>query len=100
MKGGQYPGLSLDSEVGHYEKVYKHFPKGKVSKRFWELRKELFPEWTLGELNGWLGTRDELRRCWPEFDYTWSDSIYDYHAMKDVASPIIKGESDAASLVG
>ena len=91
MKGGQYPGLSLDSEVNHYEKVYKHFPEGKVSKRFWVLRKELFPEWTLGELNGWSGTRDELRRCWPEFDYTWSDSIYDYHSTKDVASPITKG---------
>ena len=100
MKGGQYPGLSLDSEVNHYDKVYSHFPKGKAAERFWELRKELFPKWTLGELNGWKGTRDELRKCWPEFDYTWSDSIYDYHAMKDVASPIAKEESHATSLVG
>lgn len=100
MKGGQYPGLSLDSEVDHYYKVYKHFPQGAASQRFWELRKELFPVWALGEHNGWAGTRDELRRCWPEFDYTWSDSIYDYHAMKDVAMPIIKGENGATSLVG
>jgi len=100
LKGGQYPGLSLDSEVDHYNKVYAHFLKGKDAGRFWELRKELFPGWTLGEVNGWSGTRDELRRCYPEFDYTWSDSIYDYHAMNDVASPVLKEGCDAASVVG
>jgi len=100
LKGGQYPGLSLDSEVDHYNKVYSHFSKGKTSERFWELRKELFPEWALGEMNGWSGTRDELRRCYPEFDYTWSDSIFDYHAMEDVDSPKLKEEINATSLVG
>ena len=99
MKGGQYPGLSIDSEVNHYNKVYAHFPKGAASVRFWELRKELFPEWTLGELNGWEGTRDELRRCFPEFDYTWSDSLYDFHAMKDPSEPVVKEEPVAASMV-
>ena len=100
LKGGQYPGLSLDSEVDHYDKVYAHFDKGEAAVRFWGLRQELFPAWTLGELNGWRGTRDELRRCYPEFDYTWSDSIYDYHAMNSVAAPTMKGDSNGTGMVG
>ena len=45
-----------------------------------EARKKLFPSEVLGELNGWDGIRELLTSVLRNYDYTWSDSVYDYVA--------------------
>ena len=75
-KYNQYPGRALDSEFGHYEKTAAYFGEWPD---FFRIRSEMFPEWALGEKNGWMERRTELGECIPDHNYVWSDSIYDYH---------------------
>jgi hypothetical protein len=74
-KRNQYPGRALDSEFGHYTKTAGHFGEWPD---FFRIRREMFPSWALGELNGWQKRRDELGGCIPDHQYVWSDAKYDY----------------------
>ncbi len=55
--GRQYPGRSLDSEIGYALHVERE--TGLRLNRFWDVRSALFPEAALGELHGWTGPREE-----------------------------------------
>lgn len=89
--GRQYPGRSQDSELGHYRKVKDYWGDRFVSRMF-EARRALFPEWALGELQGWDGVRDELTPVLRDYGYTWSDSVYSYQKTTDFANPARRGE--------
>jgi hypothetical protein len=85
----QYPGRSQDSEIVYARKVESHFTDIKLD--MWEARKRLFPHWALGELNGWEEVREPLGDVLADHGYTWSDSLYDWHASKDnLAEPVLK----------
>lgn len=77
----QYPGRSLDSEIGHARKVWAHFGNGNSG--LLQARAELFPHTCLGEMNSWQGVREELGNCQAEWGYTWSDTLYDWQASKE-----------------
>ena len=87
MKKNQYPGRALDSELGHYRKVSDDFGEWP---EFFELRERMFPEWALGEKQGWTGRRKELGECLPIHGYMWSDRLYDYKATEEPARPVEK----------
>ena len=87
MKRNQYPGRALDSEMTHAMAAEAYWGPWPA---FWEMRKELFPHWALGELNGWQGRRKELGDCLLVSRYMWSDARYDYKAMTDVSEPVAK----------
>jgi len=74
----QYPGRSLDSELGYHQKVKNLW--GRASNEMLVARAKLFPHHHLGELNGWLGTRKECGQVLASHDYTWTDLLYSYNA--------------------
>lgn len=74
----QYPGRSLDSELGYHHKVQSLW--GKASDSMLIARAGLFPHKHLGELNGWLGTRKECGQVLATYGYTWTDLVYSYNA--------------------
>ena len=83
----QYPGRSQDSEIFYGRKVEDAFPDIKLE--MWDARKRLFPHWALGELNGWWEVRESLGDVLADHNYTWSDSLYDWHESKDnLAVPV------------
>jgi hypothetical protein len=56
-------------------------------------RSNLFPDWALGEKQGWDGRREELGPLPVEHGYMWTDSLYDYHktlAAGDWAKPVAR----------
>lgn len=75
----QYPGRSIDSELEYW---YGLAARGMSFDSLLEARRELFPEVSLGELNGWGGVRKELGHFIHETGETWSDLKYDYRAGK------------------
>lgn len=84
----QYPGRSVDSELGYWRKVYggeNGFSALRGGTEFWNVRRELFPWQALGEdpRNQWDGARDDLGKVLVNFRYTWSDVLYDYSLSKD-----------------
>jgi len=84
--GGQYPGRAHDSELGRARKIEAAFPE--VHLKLWEARRTLFPHHCLGEIgNRWDGRRG-LGSVILEYDYTWSDLVYDYAATTDLANPV------------
>lgn len=89
----QYPGRAQDSELAHYGRVAGAW-NGRLAGPLIEIlhaRARLFPEWALGERNGWDGRRDELGPLLDTYGYTWSDSLYDYQATLqsgDWANPV------------
>jgi hypothetical protein len=90
-KHNQYPGRALDSEFGHYTKTADHFGEWPD---FFRIRREMFPEWALGECNGWQKRRDELGDCIPDHRYVWSDLKYDYHqtTKQGLSQPVPRNE--------
>ena len=79
-----YPGRPQDSEFGYYNTlrtVRKDSP-------FLLARRALFPEFCLGEHNGWLGRRKELGWTLHNYGYVWSDALYDYTATEDLENPV------------
>lgn len=94
----QYPGKSIDTEMDYMTKVLEHWGTYTTT-TFWDVRRECFPEWTLGELNGWDGVRPELGRVLADFGYTWSDAIYDWGASKDDLSVPVKHDLWVARLL-
>lgn len=84
VKGGQYPGRAHDSELGHYYVASQKFSIDKIV----EVREKLFPWQVLGEQKDrWQGRRVELGKVMTEYDYVWSDMLYDYTKTKQLQSP-------------
>jgi len=84
----QYPGRAHDSELDHLQTVQVLNPE--VEFRTLEARKELFPHWALGELNGWGGRRP-LGHVMNEYGFIWSDEVYSWEKSTDrLNSPIIR----------
>lgn len=81
----QYPGRSVDSEFTYYQKVTDNFP---LDRSMFEARRALFPEWSLAEVQGWNGVREELGPLFVKQGYMWTDSVYDYNATKDLSQPV------------
>lgn len=77
----QYPGRSQDSELDHARKVFSWF--GDDGTTMWEARKNIFPHWALGELNDWHDVRKPLGHVLADYNYTWSDSLYDWESSMD-----------------
>lgn len=86
----QYPGRAHDSELDHLRAVQALNPD--VEFRTLEARKELFPHWALGELQGWKGRRS-LGHVMNEYGYCWSDDVYDFNKTAELNqfnSPVIR----------
>jgi len=86
----QYPGRAHDSELDHLRTVQALNPE--VEFRTLEARKELFPHWALGELQGWEGRRP-LGHVMNEYGFLWSDNIYDFKKTAELDqfhNPIIR----------
>lgn len=84
-----HPGWPLDSDLNYYHTFVNNWEEPVFD---WKaVRKELFPEEVLGEIQGWEGPREELNEVFPKYGYFWSDMAYDYHASKgNLASPVIR----------
>jgi len=83
LAGKQYPGKSIDTFLAYFKKVYDYWGKDEAAEsELWAVRKAIFPEWSLGEVQGWDWTREELGKTLPDYGYTWSDILYDYVATK------------------
>lgn len=86
-----YPGKSIDTEMDYFRRVRAHW--GDYPSAFYDVRARLFPEWSLGEVQGWDGVRPELGSIWSTYGYTWSDAVYDYRAtalLGDFSDPILR----------
>lgn len=79
----QYPGRSLDSELGYWYKREKLWGKQSYSNNMMIARQKIFPLYHLGELRGWEGTRKECGKVLADYGYTWTDMLYDYQLSKD-----------------
>ena len=91
--GHQYPVQALDSELGYYHKVFSHFGEEyRKASQFFQIRKALFPEKALGEVQGWIGKRKVLGRVLPDYEYNWSDLEFSYLATEDFAKPVRHGD--------
>jgi len=83
----QFPGHSLDSELGYLEKTKKHW--GEYKTQMFDVRLALFPRPCLGEICGWNGKRLELAATLADHGYLWCDMIYDYKATTDLVNPVM-----------
>lgn len=85
-----YPGKSIDTEMDYHRRVYDYWgPERGQQSSFYSVREACFPAWALGERSGWGGVRKELATVLADYGYTWSDTLYDYHATTDFASPVL-----------
>ena len=86
----QYVGWTIDQEPLLYDKVSGYWGNRmtEAGLALWGARKKLFPPETLGELQGWNGTRWPLTRTLRDHGYVWSDLLYDYKRTDDVAHPV------------
>ena len=65
FKSSRYGGFHHDRELEVIKQYEKIFPKYKqLWGRVYKLRKELFDDRFLGELNGWNGIRKERKKLW------------------------------------
>lgn len=96
----QYPGKSIDTEMDYFRKVYNYWgPEREAESVFYEVRQEIFPSWSLGEKSGWSGVRKELGTTLTDFEYTWSDEVYDYNATTDLSRPVLRAGGRGAILL-
>jgi len=85
----QYPGRSLDSELGYEMEIAGWWgTKSDFKSQHLEVRKIVSPSWALGELNGWDGVRKDLGYVLYNYGYTWSDAIYDFKATTNLKNPV------------
>lgn len=84
-KKKQYPGRSLDSELGYARQAKAHWAN---QTDIWRAREKLFPHHHLGELRGWEGPRAEMGSCLSLNHYTWSDLLFDYTSTTDMKKPV------------
>lgn len=89
----QYPGKSVDTALSYFDKVYEYWgEEAKSESIIYDVRKSIFPEFVLGELHGWHRVRDELGAVLVDYDYTWSDYIYDYMKTDgNFSKPVLRG---------
>lgn len=87
IKHSRYVGWILDSELDRYNKTVAHFTQ-LPRLDFVGVRKRLFPQELLGEVNGWAGVRKELEELPQLHGYVWSDLKYDYSKTVDLAQPV------------
>jgi len=67
FKGARYGGFHHDRELGVIRQYEADFPEYcSLWRKCYELRKEIFPNHLLGELNGWAGIRKERKKLWLE----------------------------------
>jgi hypothetical protein len=78
----QYPGRSLDSELGYWHKRETLWGEQEYSMNMVEARQRIFPQQHLGEVYGWMGTRKDCGHTLADFGYTWSDMLYSYNATQ------------------
>lgn len=85
----QYPGKSIDTEMDYFRRIYAYWGEAKAEASFfYSIREACFPEWSLGEKNGWSGVRKELGATLVDYGYTWSDAVYDWEASHgDLRNP-------------
>jgi hypothetical protein len=90
----QYPGKSVDTAITYWNKIYDEWWGEEEAEKsiMWDVRKKLFPLEMLGEVQGWNGVRDELGGVLREYEYTWSDYVYDYMKTTDLGSPYIRNK--------
>lgn len=65
FKGARYGGFHHDRQLGvlrNYETLFPEYDY--VWKHCYEIRKAIYPNKLLGELNGWDGIRKERKRLW------------------------------------
>lgn len=93
----QYPGWTIDQEPAYWYKIksYWEMTKGlpfihEVERQFTDVRKALFSEHCLGELNGWSGTRVEPRSVMRDHSYNWNDQYYKYNETTDFSQPVAR----------
>lgn len=84
----QYPGWTIDQEPLLYDKVRAYWGDLVDVADLWSARAALFPAVSLGENGGWNGTRWPLTKTLRYQGYVWSDVVYDYRAMLDIANPV------------
>lgn len=75
-QGKQYPGRTHDTELRYWRATQEAW--GGFESAMLGARAEVFPEYVLGEKNGWWRQREELEDCLPVHRYTWSDRLYDF----------------------
>ena len=86
---GKYPGRSHDRELAHFLKATEYWgPELAEWLPFYDLRKRLFPNMCLGELNGWTGSRHDLEAIFDEHGYFWCDTEFDYGRTTTLAEPV------------
>ncbi len=83
----QYPGRSLDSELGHRAKLTAYW--GDLPTAMFTARRKLFPWWALGEQAGWGAAREDLGPTLVDYGYMWTDSLYQYPHVGDQATPVL-----------
>jgi len=84
----QYPGRSHDSELGYWNKAHTLWGNEYKSIMF-EIRKQIFPNQHLGEIQGWDGPRKECGLVLATHGYTWTDILFDYNrSMPNMSKPI------------
>lgn len=81
----QYPGRSQDSELDYAKSIalWWNYKTG-----MYAARREIFPQWALGEFQGWQGVRRELGHVLRNHNYTWSDSKFNYLQTTDLSEPV------------
>lgn len=90
----QYPGRSIDSELAYLATVKEHFKY--YGSEIPAIRTRLHPSWSLGEVWGWDGPRNELGTVLADHDYTWSDIRYVYGAH--IAKPMLRITQEEADV--
>jgi len=92
-KGKQYPGRSLDSELGYARKAELDWA---YNSGIWRARRDLFPLQHLGEHQGWEGPRKPVAGCLRDHGYTWTDLKYDFIKTTDMDEPVMWRGSDGS----
>lgn len=65
FKNARYGGFHHDRQLGVIKQYEKDLPQYEnIYKEFYELRKKMFDQRFLGELNGWNGIRKERKKIW------------------------------------
>lgn len=95
--GKQFPGRSNDSELMHYAKI-KPYWGGDYQTEMFQARADLMPPECRGEVSGWDHVREELGDILKNHEYVWSDILFDYHAMTDLARPVYRGDAAREAL--
>lgn len=95
--GKQFPGRSNDSEIMHHDKIKSYWGDAYQTEMY-TARAAIMPPECRGEVSGWNNVREELGSALRDHGYVWSDILYDYHAIKDIAHPVYRGGATLETL--